>query len=112
MFRRTLKIAVRVLLAISFNARLVGRWKNRTRVNAVSSANGSSNRVRQMRVQYAAPPVKPNQPASSSANVAGSTRLRRKLSTIFHLETTEMGFGTRLPDSSGTHSNNHVSVCQ
>src|SRR5438270_13318773 len=57
------------------------------------------------KVQNLGPPGRKIHPATSSTNRLGSSRLRRRLSTIFHLETSEMGFGTRRRDSSGTHPN-------
>ena len=53
-----------------------------------------------------------NQPNKNSAKVAGSTRLRRRLSRIFQRETREIGLGTRAPDSSGTRSVSHSTICQ
>ena len=48
-------------------------------------------------VQRSGPPGRKNQPASSSANVDISIRLRRKLSRIFQREITLSGFGVILP---------------
>src|SRR5580704_8613287 len=53
-----------------------------------------------------------NQPTTSNRNMAGSTRLRRRLSNIFHHEISEIGLGTGLPDSSGTSRSSHSAICQ
>ena len=42
------------------------------------------------------------QPPTSSANSAIGTRLRRRLSRIFHCDSQEMGLGTRRPAPAGT----------
>src|SRR5438034_9168814 len=51
------------------------------------------------RVQYNGRPPSASQPSTSSKNVAGSTKLRRRLSKIFHREMDEIGFGACSPDS-------------
>ena len=53
-----------------------------------------------------------SQPNKSNAKVAGSTRLRRRLSKIFQRETSEIGFRTFTPASSGTRSVSHSTICQ
>lgn len=81
------------------------------------SPNRSSTHVGTNRMQMAATvhligwPV-PNQPNRNKRQVAGSTRLRRRLSRIFQRETSEMGLGTRAPDSSGTWLVSHSTICQ
>ena len=44
--------------------------------------------------------------------MTGSTRLRRRLSRIFHREMVLMGLATNLPDSSGTRPKSHCAICQ
>ena len=51
-------------------------------------------------------------PKTRSRNVAGSTRLRRKLSRIFHREISEMGLAHARPASSGTSASSHPAICQ
>jgi len=46
-------------------------------------------------VQEAEPPGRHVHPSTNRRKMAGSTRLRRRLSRIFHRETTESGLGTR-----------------
>src|SRR3981081_4101803 len=53
-----------------------------------------------------------SQPNSRSRKVAGSTRLRRKLSRIFQREPREIGLATWAPDSSGTYEKIHPAICQ
>ena len=64
------------------------------------------------RVQAHGHPGSAIQPSKSKRKEAGSTRLRRRLSNIFHRETTERGLGTRCPDSSGTSGSSHSVICQ
>jgi hypothetical protein len=56
-------------------------------------------------------PGSTDQPATNSAIWAGGTRLRRRLSRIFHREI----IGRRLrstPDRVGIHGNSHHRICQ
>src|SRR2546422_2058887 len=64
------------------------------------------------RFQYNGRPPSASQPSTSSKNVAGSTKLRRRLSKIFHREMDEIGFGACSPDSSVTLGNSHPAICQ
>src|ERR1700722_9989697 len=53
-----------------------------------------------------------NHPTTSNSNTAGSTRLRRKLSKIFHHEISEIGLETRSTDSPGTCESSQPAICQ
>src|SRR2546422_11587596 len=64
------------------------------------------------RVQYNGRAPSASQPSTSSKNVAGSTKLRRRFSKIFHREMDEIGFGACSPDSSVTLGNSHPAICQ
>src|SRR5579862_4824926 len=53
-----------------------------------------------------------SQPTSSTAKVATSERLRRRLSKICQREIALNGFGTSLPNDSGTRGKSHRPICQ
>src|SRR5258708_30133223 len=82
-----------------------------TRLKANSTQAGMNRMHRLTRVHSQGLPVT-NQPITSKKNVAGSTRLRRRLSTIFHQEMSEIGFSTRAANSFRTSGNNQLTICQ
>src|SRR6266403_1579819 len=53
-----------------------------------------------------------SQPARRRATVAGGTRLRRKLSKIFHRLKAESGLGSTLPAPTGTRGFSQSMICQ
>src|SRR5256885_15558704 len=83
----------------------------RTRLDANSTQAGMNRMHRLTRVHSQGLPVM-NQPITSNKNVAGSTKLRRRLSTIFHQEMSEIGFSTRAENSFGTWGNSQLTICQ
>ncbi len=56
-------------------------------------------------------PAKSHAPSKSSS-IATGTRLRRRLSKIFHHDKAEIGFFTLLPSAPGTLGNSHRAICQ
>jgi len=52
------------------------------------------------------------QPATSSRKSAGGTRLRLRLSAIFHMDSAESGFRFQLLTGPGTHGRTHAAICQ
>ena len=52
------------------------------------------------------------QPSSNSRVNAGGTRLRRRLSKIFHRDSPESGFFRRLPSRPGTPGSSQRAICQ
>src|SRR5919201_5036742 len=53
-----------------------------------------------------------NQPAKRRPTVASGTRLRRRLSTIFHRLKAESGLGSTLPPPTGTRDFSQSIICQ
>src|SRR5665213_1003064 len=53
-----------------------------------------------------------SQPNKNINNKATGTRLRRRLSKIFHLDKGEIGFLTRRWDPPGTHGQSQLAICQ
>ena len=53
-----------------------------------------------------------NQVNKSTANMDSGTRLRRRLSKIFHRESAEIGFGTDGLRRDGTLGSNQPAICQ
>ena len=51
-------------------------------------------------------------PASNSSSSATGTRLRRRLSAIFHSDSAESGFRCRRPSPTGTQGNSQLAICQ
>jgi hypothetical protein len=49
---------------------------------------------------------------TSNTSMATGTRLRRRLSKIFHRDNAEMGLPTRRPDRPGTHGKIQGAICQ
>src|SRR5438270_11499341 len=86
--------------------------RERTRVNTNSNHTGMKRMNSVASVQLLGYPGSPSQPSTNSRKVAGSTRLRRRLSRIFHCETREIGFGTFRPVSSQTLGNSEHVICQ
>src|SRR3954447_6247523 len=84
----------------------------RASVNTNSNHTGTNKMHTLAMVQLRAYPGNTSQPRTNSRKVAGSTRLRRRLSKIFHCETREIGFETIRPVSSGTRENNQLVICQ
>ena len=52
------------------------------------------------------------QPSSNSSVSAAGTRLRRRLSKIFHRDSTESGFFRRRPPRPGTPGSSQRAICQ
>ena len=84
----------------------------RMTVNRNSNHTGTNRIPNAAMVQLRAEPGSTSQPSTNRRNVAGSTRLRRRLSKIFHCETRDIGFGTMRPFSSGTRENSQFVICQ
>src|ERR1051326_2010619 len=84
----------------------------RTRVNKNSNQSGTTRMQTAAMVQLRAEAGSSSQPKTKRRKVAGSTKLLRKLSRIFHCDTREMGFDTLRPVSSGTRVNSQLVICQ
>ena len=100
--KNTLALAVINAARASLTTSALRSIAARTRLNPNWNHAGTNRMAMVARVQYSGFPGSTSQPNTNSRKVAGSTRLRRRLSRIFHCETREMGFGTSRPDSSGT----------
>ncbi len=53
-----------------------------------------------------------SQRRNSSSSIATGTRLRRRLSKIFHRDKAEIGLRTRRPDRPRTRGSSHAAICQ
>src|SRR5262249_31388875 len=78
----------------------------------INSQIGGRSKMQMVAKGQAAGDSPQSHPQRSNKKVAGSTRLRRKLSRICHLDTSEIGLATRALDSSGTVEKSQLVICQ
>src|ERR1039458_6306851 len=94
---KTVKLLAKRLLRATRAIRALRAMIARVSPKAISNHAGTNKMQIVARVHRTGWPIT-SQPNKSNAKIAGSMRLRRRLSKIFQRETTEIGFGTRAPD--------------
>lgn len=78
----------------------------------VAANTGSNSRTSTNEVQNPAGAGATSQLPSNSNNSAGGTRLRRRLSNIFHQAKAVSVLAERLPDAPSTRGNSQPAICQ
>src|SRR5205814_9839773 len=110
--RKTLKLPMNRVCSASRPITSFRSEAERTRLKKNSNHTGTKRMQIAAIVQFRAETGNISQLRRNSRKVAGSTKLRRKLSSIFHCETSEIGLGTLRPVSSGTRDNSQLVICQ